>query len=105
MVVNVIEASGGIAVATHRLDAKVEFARPKPLTALEHHVFKEMGHAAFGGGFKNAACAAPKVEAYQRRIGQKQADHSGAVGQKLIAGVSQAWQQGLGWGQGQGSDA
>ena len=80
VVVNVIESGGGIAVAAHRFNAQVEFPRPQPLAALEHHVLEEVGHAALPGSLEHTAGPAPEVEADQGGVGQGQIHHAGAVG-------------------------
>ena len=44
---NIVEARCGIAAAPEGFDGSVECTGLHPLTALEHHVLEEMGHALF----------------------------------------------------------
>ena len=101
MVVHIVEARGGIALATKGLHPSIEFPGRHRATALEHHVLEEVGHATFFGCFKQAAGAAPEIETGQWGVAHGQADHLGAVVEVVVFRIAEPRQQGQGGSQGQ----
>jgi len=70
VVVHVVEARGGIAVAAQGLHLQIEFTGLEALAALEHHVFKKVGQTRFIAAFAGAASSAPQIEAHHRSLRQ-----------------------------------
>ena len=102
VVVHIIEAGGGVAAAAEGLNPAVEFARRQGVASLEHHVLKEMGHAALAAGFEHAAGAAPEVETDQGGLGQIETHQFGSIGKHPAVRLLQPREQraattGCGW--------
>ena len=65
VVMNVVEAGGGIAIAAKGLHPAIELTGGQTLAALEHHVLKEVGQAALPRALPGAAGPAPKIQTHQ----------------------------------------
>ena len=82
MEVNVIKTSRSIAAAPKGFNSSVEFSCPKPLAALEHHVFEEVSHPLLTRFFRSTSSSAPKVKTGEGCIGHFSCDTSHAVCQR-----------------------
>ena len=82
MEMNIIKSSCSIAAAPEGFNRPVEFSCPKPLTALEHHVFEEVSHPLLTRFFRSTSSSAPKVKTGERCIRHFSCDTSHAVCQR-----------------------
>jgi hypothetical protein len=84
VVVDIVEAGGGVAVAPKGLHSVIELTGRQLLAALEHHVLEEVGDARFLQGFARTAGAAPEIDADHGSLRQIDLHQGGPVAQLLL---------------------